>query len=164
MTCPACGKIHQDLLDLDGRQVPWCPETQTLLAAGGGSGPPAADHGGRWRAPGSPAFGVSEPSTSARQPAAEHPTPWRWDDASGGWLVDAADAPVVSVAFVRSDPPRSVISTSPAVRELIRLAPEFEWALRYFVEMTEGISPIHPEHAKARQLLTSLDAARKGTI
>jgi len=84
--------------------------------------------------------------------AAEHPAPWRWDpndqllDADGGFVLRGDD---------------DGIWPSEAARELIRLAPELEQALRFFVEMTAGMWPLHPKAAKAHELLATLDAARK---
>jgi len=96
--------------------------------------------------------------------AAEHPAPWRWVPRSlagdPGELVDASGDQVVRV---EAD---EVRFASPVVRELIRLAPEMEQALR-------GLRDLHGtggEYATALReridsrialIIAALDAARK---
>jgi len=91
----------------------------------------------------------------------EHPAPWRWiGEPPRGELTGLEDANGDAL-ISGSDLPEAFYVDAPGVRELIRLAPDLEDALRYFVGMTDGMSSIHPKAAKARELLAALDAARK---
>lgn len=107
----------------------------------------------------------------------EHPAPWRWvldrrpsevDDQEHSldeqraplMLFDAADEQVIDTDGADY---AWVVVTSPLARELIRLAPEMEQALRYFVGLMGDVRPAHPECAKAIRVLAALDAARKAT-
>ncbi len=85
----------------------------------------------------------------------DSPAPWRWtfSEHTGEWHLKDADE--VSVDGI------GAICPGEATRELIRLAPEMEQALRYFVELDEGMPD---EQAKAADLLARLDAIRVKSI
>lgn len=95
--------------------------------------------------------------------AADHPAPWRWIGSPPAGevtaLVDAAGDELIS----GSDLPGTFYVDDDGIRELIRLAPEMEQALRYFVGLVGDIRPVHPEVAMAIRILAALDAARKAT-
>ncbi len=120
---------------------------------------------------------------------AKHPPPWRWEPSASdpnntavaSWLVDADGQVLVS-----SNTDEDVALLSPVVRELIRIAPEMEAAIRGVewsvtlpdtaggsgccpeCESRAGYGPANPgdphaEDCSIGTVLAALDAARRAT-
>jgi hypothetical protein len=100
---------------------------------------------------------------ASRAGTGEHPAPWRWREYGMAWgLEDANCADVLTLTNDAS----WIELASPLAREMIRLAPEMEAALRLTLgelrEYGSGHSPADNKGERAAAtILAALDAARK---
>lgn len=91
----------------------------------------------------------------------EHPAPWRWDFVQLDGTATLVDASGESILIDESGHDGMKLP-APLARELIRLAPEMADALRKVMGLIGDIRPAHPVVAEVTNILSWLDAARKG--